>query len=402
MNSETKRIKIAFLTAFDLQDIRFWSWAGTFYYMAQALQKHCGEISYIGPIHCWEQSVAKIIHKGSRLLLKKNFTSYHNFLVAKKYAKVAARRLAEGSFDVIVAPAGVPEIAFLETDVPIILVEDATYGLLINNYPDYSNLLSRSIYELHALESLAIKRASMVVTTSAWGAQSAINDYHADQQKVHVVPFGANFEAPPSKELALTRNKSDKCRLLFVGGDWQRKGGDIAFETLVKLEERGIRAELIICGCIPPNTFSHERMRIIPFLDKKDEGQRKEFEQLYLTSDFLLLPTRNDCTPTVFREASAYGLPSITTNIGGVTEDVRDDENGFVLPYNARGDAYAEVIMKIYQDDQHYQALVKSSRAAFDDRLNWDSWGMTIKDLIAQLPGRETRTSTSTRTPDYV
>lgn len=402
MNDETKRIKIAFLTAFDLQDIRAWSWAGTFQYMAQALQRHCGEVSYIGPIHCWEQLAARIIRKGSRLLLKKNFTVYHNFLVARKYAKVAAQRLARGTFDAIVAPAGVPEIAFLETDIPIVLVEDATYGLLINHYPDYSNLLSRSIYELHALESLAVKRASAIVSSSAWAAQSAIHDYHADQQKVHVVPFGANFETPPSKEVALARKKSGRCRLLFVGGDWQRKGGEIAFETLLKLEERGIQAELIVCGCLPPSTFSHERMSIVPFLDRTDERQGKEFEQLYMSSDFLLLPTRNDCTPTVFREASAYGLPSITTNTGGVAEDVRDGENGFVLPYDARGDAYAEVIAKIYQEEQHYQALVKSSRAAFEDRLNWDAWGTTVTDLIAQLPGLESRMSRSTGTPDYV
>jgi len=403
MNDETKRIKIAFLTAFDLQEIRSWSWAGTFYHMTQALQRHCGEVSYIGPIHCWEQLVAKIIRKGSRLLLKKEFASYHNFLVAKKYAKVVAQRLAERSFDVIVAPTGQSEIAFLETDIPIVLVEDATYGLLLNYHQHYSNLLKRSIYELHTLESLAIKRASVIVSSSAWAAQSAIKDYHADKQKVHVVPFGASIETPPPKEIVQARKKSSCCRLLFVANtDWLRKGGDIAFETLLSLEEKGIQAELIVCGLTPPSTFSHERMRVIPFLDKKDERQRKEFEHLYMSSDFLLLPTRNDTFGMVFCEAGAYGLPSITTNTGGVPEVVRDGENGFVLPYDARGDAYAEVIAKIYQDDQLYRAMVKASRAAYDERLNWDAWGIAVTDLIAQLLGSESQTSTPTRTAGSV
>lgn len=398
MNDETKRIKIAFLTAFDLQDIQSWSWGGTFYYMAQALQKHCGEVSYIGPIYCWEQFIAKIIAKGARLLLKKNFVRFHNFLVAKKYAKVAAQRLAGGAFDVIFTPVGEPEIAFLKTDIPIVLFEDATYGALINYYPDYSNLLKRSIYELNTLEDLALKKASLIVSSSEWAARSAIEDYHTDKRKVHVLPQGTNIDNAPPAEVIQQKQKSDRCRLLFVGVDWQRKGGEIAFETLLKLEELGIQAELIVCGCIPPSQFSHDRMTVIPYLYKSDEKQRAQLEQLYMTSDFFLLPTRSESYGMVFAEASAFGLPSITTDTGGVSEVVRNGENGFILPSSARGTEYAEVIARLYRDDQRYAELVKSSRAAFDERLTWDAWGMAVTDLIAQLLGRESQMSTSAST----
>jgi len=46
-----------------------------------------------------------------------------------------------------------------------------------------------------------------------------------------IMPFGANFETLPPREIVEERKKSDRCKLLFVGTDWQRKGGDIAFET---------------------------------------------------------------------------------------------------------------------------------------------------------------------------
>jgi glycosyltransferase involved in cell wall biosynthesis len=87
----------------------------------------------------------------------------------------------------------------------------------------------------------------------------------------------------------------------------------------------------------------------------------------------------------VFCEASAYGLPSITTNTGGVCGAVKDGENGFMLPLSARGQDYAEVIAKVYSDDRLYYGLVRSSRAAFEDRLNWDAWGMSVKNLLDQL-----------------
>ncbi len=203
---------------------------------------------------------------------------------------------------------------------------------------------------------------------------------------MHVVPFGANFDECPPQEVALARKPSDRCRLLFLAAGWARKGGDIAFETLLKLEELGIAAELIVCGCTPPKALVHERMRVIPFLDKNDQRQRRELEQLFMVSDFLLVPTRADCSPMVFCEANAFGLPVITTNTGGVPEVIRDGENGFLLPYDAGGAAYAEVIARLYRDEQRYVQLARTSRAAFESRLNWDAWGVAVKHILAELP----------------
>lgn len=385
MSSKTKRLKIAFLTAFDLNDISRWSWAGTFNQMAQALQGHCGEVTQIGPIHCWEQSLAKYIHKGARFTLKKNFTPHHCFLVAKKYGKVAAQRLAGQSFDVIFAPSAEPEIAFLKTNIPVVLVEDATYGQLINYYPAYSNLLKRAIYELNTLEQMALNKASLIISWSEWAARSAIEEYQVSPQKVRVVPCGANFGSPPPREKVLRKEKSDRCRLLFVGLDWDRKGGEIAFETLLYLHEMGIQAELIVCGCVPPDRFSHEYMRVIPFLDKNDEMQRRELEMLYLSSDFFFLPTRGEAYGLVFCEASAYGLPVVTSNTGGVSGVITEGKNGYMLPYDARGIEYARLIAQLYQDEKRYTALAHSSRDAFDDRLSWDAWGRSLSALLADL-----------------
>ncbi|MDQ6659833.1 MAG: glycosyltransferase family 4 protein [Chloroflexota bacterium] len=332
-----------------------------------------------------EKKLGKLINKCSLFLFKKKFEYNGSFLLAKKYGKVAAKRLAGRSFDVIVTVAGSPEIAFLKTDIPMVLIEDATFAILQNYYPQYTDLLKLSIHQTNTTEALAIQKANLAIYSSEWAARSAVEMYHADAHKVHVVPYGANFENPPSKETVQARKKSGQCRLLFLAVSWERKGGAIAFETLLKLEEMGISAELIVCGCVPPKEFTHQRMKVIPFLDKNDEKQREELNKLFLRSDFLLLPTRGDCTPIVFCEASAFGLPVITTNTGGVSGVITDGENGFMLPFEARGLEYAKVIAEMYQNEQRYAELVKSSRAAFDDKLNWDAWGTTMKRLIDEM-----------------
>src|SRR5690349_6120248 len=103
MDNEQKRIKIAMLTASTLQDRKRSSWGGTVDQIARSLQQHCGEVYYLGSIYPKSKIIGKVINKASRLFLQKNYLFNHTFSLARTYAKVARRRLAGQSFDVIVA-----------------------------------------------------------------------------------------------------------------------------------------------------------------------------------------------------------------------------------------------------------------------------------------------------------
>jgi glycosyltransferase involved in cell wall biosynthesis len=363
--------------------------------MAKALQKHCGDIYYLGPIRSKLDIVGKVLNKASRLLLKKRYNYTHSIFLARRYAKLIERKIARESFDLIFAPSASTEVAFINTNIPIVYLSGTTFRLLNNYYPYFSNLLGASVRQGNIIEGLAIKKASLLLYPSEWAAKSAIDDYGADKTKVHILPFGANLEEVYPREVVLGKKRSDNCRLLFLGVDWQRKGGDIAFETLLKLEEFAVRAHLIVCGCSPPKGIYHERMTVIPFLDKNDERQRKELVDLLFTSDFLLLPTRSECFGIVFCEANALGLPVITTDTGGVSGAVTHSENGLMLPASAGGLDYAKLIRRLYQDEQRYHELVKSSRAAFEERLNWDTWGIEVNKLIAEMLSSQVRRDSS-------
>ncbi|GAC1357334.1 MAG: hypothetical protein NVSMB44_02790 [Ktedonobacteraceae bacterium] len=401
MNGQIRRLNIALLTALDAQDRR--SWSGTYYYLAQSLQKHCGDVSFIGPISAFsEMLMGRLTHKSAQLFLHKNFAFRHTYAVSKRYARVANVRLTRRPFDIIFALSGATEIAFLQTGIPIVLVEDANFAVLNGYHQNFSHLLERSAYQIDDIQKRGINRADIVIYATEWAAKAAVEKYNADNNKIYVIPFGANLENVPPKEEIFMKKPSNKCKLLFIGASWERKGGDIALETLIALEKLEIQAELIICGCIPPRGITHPRMKIIPYLDKNNETQRKELEQLYMQSDFFLLPTRNECFGIAMCEANAFGLPVITTETGGVPEVVRDGENGFTLAYNARGNIYAEVIARIYRDNEYYDHLVKMSRFAYEDRLNWDTWGRATRDvLITMLARRASQPSLSLEVSKY-
>lgn len=389
MKDNNGRKKIAFLTSIDPLNKR--SWSGIFYQVACSLQRHCGDVTYIGPVSGAEKRKELPLVSQVKLWLKKVVRRYfvynYHIQVAKNCAAAANHRFAQEHFDVIVAPASLTQVAFLklETDIPVVVVEDGTFALLLNYYPQYTGLLARSVRQMHAVTKMGISKASALIYSSTWAAQSAINDYHAAPQNVHVVPMGANFDDPPDREIIRRKRKSAICKLLFVGVDWLRKGGEIAFETLLALLQMGVPAELVVCGCVPPERFAHPAMKVLPYLDKNDPVQYDKMIQLYLDASFLLLPTRNECFGIVFCEANAFGLPAITTQTGGVPEVVRNGENGFILPLEARGDAYAQLIASIYSDDARYAQLVLSSRAAYDERLNWDAWGIAVNNIITAI-----------------
>ena len=84
----------------------------------------------------------------------------------------------------------------------------------------------------------------------------------------------------------------------------------------------------------------------------------------------------------VFAEASAYGVPSITTDVGGVGGVVTDGVNGVRLPLAAGPDAYARVIADRFADAAGYGRLCRTARAAFVERLNWDAAGATMVALL--------------------
>ncbi len=378
------RGKIGYLTLENPKDRR--SWSGTIYYMQKALREDGWEIVDIGPVGS-SSFVAKCIGWVSRIFLGKRYEYKRSEFYARRLSSKATRRIAEVNLDCIVAPAASEAIAYLEKgDVPLVWLSDTTFSLLCNYYQSSSNFHSNSIASGNVVEKKAMEMADIVSFPSQWAADSAVKDYGVSASKIKVIPFGANFDEVPSADVAQNRSLSGACRMLFLGVDWERKGGDIAYETLVALEEDHlINGFLTVVGCEPPPCVKHERLNVVGFLDKNDPLQAKLLIDLIMESDYLLLPTRNECYGLVFCEASAYGLPSISTNTGGVSGVVSEGENGFLLPLKARGREYAEVVASLESDAEGYQQLCQSCRRAYDDRLNWKVWAREVTTLIEAI-----------------
>lgn len=358
---------------------------GTLYYMSQALEKHAGHVSFIHLTRPLRMKLGRIYHKLLKTILGKSYDYEHSLSISRYYGGTLSNQLRQRDVDVVYAPVASAEIAMLETEVPVVYHSDVTVALLVDYYPEYTRLTCSSLYQANTIEQAAIDNSDALVYCTRWAAESAMESYGAHEDQIHIVSYGANIDEVPRLETIENRRRTDVCRLVFVGVNWHRKGGDIAFDALLALIESGIDAHLTVVGCTPPNKTSHPQLEVVPFLDKNDPAQRIRYGELLLSSDFLILPTRADSFGIVFCEAAAHGLPVIATDTGGISEVVRRGETGSLLPVGASGVDYAHAIAEIFADDARYRSMSMKSRQVFDEDLNWDHWGQGMQTVIQSL-----------------
>lgn len=374
-----ERLKIAYLSSEDPTNKKVWS--GTHYSIYRQLCT-IGDVTILGPYHPQLRLfIAKFVNQFYLKVLNKRYSYRHSVFISKGYANYFNKKLKENKYDYIVAPAGSAEIAHLETDIPIIYISDGTFAGCLNYHDSLKNLTANSIKEGNIIEQNAIAKSKQVIVSSEWAKNSVINDYKASPDKVTVIPFGANFDQLPTfNEIDLSLPTSWK--LLFVGVYWENKGGEIAYNAFKILLEKGYDVSLTVLGCIPPSTFKHPKMTVIPFIDKNDMKGQQDLNTIYKQHHFLLLPTRFDCTPIVINEASAFGIPCLIANTGGVAGHLKENKNGLLVNYNDKGNDYAVKIAKLIDQPQEYIQLRKDTRKLYDELLNWDTWTDQLKKLL--------------------
>ena len=114
-------------------------------------------------------------------------------------------------------------------------------------------------------------------------------------------------------------------RVLFVGGQFERKGG---IDLLDAMRRLGPRAELdVVTGSEIAGVPDDVRVRVHRGLSP----QSPELVRLYREADIFALPSWGDCMPQAVAEALAAGLPVVATDVGAIPEMVNDSVNGFLV-----------------------------------------------------------------------
>ena len=378
-------MKIAYVTLFDATDVQ--NWSGLYLHIYKALEAQGLEIELIGNLKHGPSLGRRFRKQWGLKIEKRTFLHFWDTDTARDYAADVAARLQNSTADLILSPSPVP-LAYLDSSLPKVLWTDATYTALRRDYAEFSE---DTISAASAKSALAIDRAvaqncDLLLYASDWGGEWVIKDAGADPAKVATVPFGANIEVSHSAEdvaqMAAARG-SEKIRFLFVGVDWERKGAAKAIEVVQALRERGVDASLSLVGCSPPEEAAvPEWVHLLGFISKSTEEGRAHIFDLYRESHFLIVPTFGEAYGLVFAEACAFGVPSLSHRVGGVTTIIRDGVNGQLFELDQPVSAWADWVVSLLGQPGALERLAVSSFHEYHTRLNWEVAGC---DAAARL-----------------
>jgi glycosyltransferase involved in cell wall biosynthesis len=242
------------------------------------------------------------------------------------------KRLGQGPLDAVFIHTQVASLLSgrIMRQVPSVVSLDATpvnfdsegeaYGH--RQHPDAVERLKRS------LNRQALLRARALVTWCAWAKQSLVEDYAIPGDRVTVIHPGVDTRLfRPAAE-----RRPGPLRVLFVGGDFERKGGGDLVEALAGLDA-DVQLQ-VVTGAPVPGLSGRPGVRVHAGLRPQSEA----LVSLYRQADVFALPSRGDCFPQAVAEAMACGMPVVATNVGAMADMVRDGVNGYLVPPRSIGD----------------------------------------------------------------
>jgi glycosyltransferase involved in cell wall biosynthesis len=220
-----------------------------------------------------------------------------------------------------------------------------------------------------------MRRARKLTAWSEWTKKSLVDDYGVDPGAVTVLHPGttlANFPEPGTRGA----RRPGPLRILFVGGDFIRKGGDLLLGVYNKHLRSTCELHLVTSADIVSGDGVFVYRGVAP--------HSPTLLKLYADSDVFVLPTRGDCLAVVLGEAMASSLPIVTTRVGAHAEAVEDGESGFIVDADD-ATALKDRLELLARDPELCARLGRRSRQIGEDRFDVSKNANRIADLLLDL-----------------
>lgn len=301
---------------------------------------------------------------------------------ARTFASTAPLFTLTSAPDVIWTQTLTPLVPFLLTraavgHIPVVYDADSTPRLLASFGAQYADQVAGPSFKRRAVDALhgiVARRCARVVCWSEWAARSFEGDYGVARERIEIIPPGVDVAmwAPATA----TRQSVQPVQLLFVGGDFTRKGGDLLLDVWRRHFMNRCELHLVTRGEVPAETGVH----VYRDLEPNDPKLR----HLYHTCDALVLPTLGDCFSLASIEAMAAGMPVVTTRVGGIPEIVEDGVTGLLVRPNDGADLHA-AIDRLVDDSALRERMGSAGRATAIDRFDVQRNALRLLNLLREV-----------------
>jgi glycosyltransferase involved in cell wall biosynthesis len=261
--------------------------------------------------------------------------------------------------------------------IPSVLSLDVTprqydeLGVFYEHVPDGSGPVART---KHWINCRTFGLAHRIVVWSTWVKESLIKDYGVPAERVDVIPPGVDLTL--WKQPAQRSNEIP--RILFVGGDFERKGGTLLLEWYRDQGRGRCELDIVTRSQVAPESGIQVHRNV--------SGNTPEARRLFAQADVFVLPSLGECFGIASVEAMAAGLPVVATNVGGAADIVDHGQTGFLIRPNDRTDL-ANALDALLTDTPTRQAMGLRGRARaermFDGVANAQALITCLREIAA-------------------
>lgn len=260
-------------------------------------------------------------------------------------------------------------------DKPVVSYHDGNLAAQLASPYGYPGISQSYIRRTLAYERDLYSRINLIFPMSKWLASSFVRDFGVDPNKVY--PVGAGINLP--RVLNIQNKSYDAPRILFVGKDFKRKGGEDLLKAFQIVRKEIRDAELTIIG--PELVSPPEGVRCLGFISKSnDEGLLKLLNE-YQRASVFVLPSLYEPFGISFVEAMAHRLPCIGTNICAMPEIIIHGKTGYVVPPR-NPEALAKSLLMLLKEPARCQDFGDKGYLHYRENYTWEAVTARMCDVI--------------------
>lgn len=284
---------------------------------------------------------------------------------------------------------------------PLIMSEGSSSGIYLRDYVGWGEARlarafarTRTLYRLCGVADRlhALHRATLAYVFSDW-ARTANLRWGADPEKLRVLYPGF---ADPGPRPTIDR---DTFTFLFVGRDFERKGGFELLEAMRVLSRDHPHVRLLLAGSDPSEhnpvrswVSDSRRKRGLAlavdlerngFLERRPWTHHALLADVWRAADAFVMPTHAEGFGFTRVEAMSYGLPVITSTAGPATELVASGHTGMLVEAGD-GAGILDAMSSLVEDPQNAGRMGDAGRLAYLARFTRDRFRTGLRALYEE------------------
>ncbi len=232
-----------------------------------------------------------------------------------------------------------------------------------------------------------IDQCEGIFTHSSYGADSIARDFNYPRDKIYPIGAGASVQSKGLKSTDIERYAT--ANVLFIGRDWERKGGPLAYQAFLLLKKKIPHATLTIVGPTVQPVFG-DGIVFEGFLRKHKYFERRRLTTLYSNASLFCTPSVCETWGLVYVEAAASGLPIVGTDEWAMPDIVLSGTTG-ILCQDRNPESLSSAMFEILSKPSEAKIMGEAAIKHVDEVLDWPNVADRIIAAISPeaLEGRQ-------------